>query len=290
MTNPNDYLSDVLKDQDLEEGSDELKRLREERDRVERMLRDKLDSSTLTIRYGGSKAKRTMIREAYDLDVICYRSCEVDKTLEEIYDETRDALRESYKTVEKGSAVRLRSLDNADFHIDVVPGRFVDKDKGDAFLHRTTGDKSRLKTNLQKHIDHVHDSGVVDAIRLMKLWRCRHSLGLKHFALELITIELLQGKKSDTLSKQLTHIWTELRDAPDDVSIVDPANPQGNDLSEMWSQSIRNEVSEAARRTLNQIEREGWEAVFGRLKKHQDSKGLIEHVASQTQSHSPWRR
>jgi hypothetical protein len=35
-------------------------------------------------------------------------------------------------------------------------------------------DKKRLKTNLDVHLDHVRDSGVIDAIRLAKLWGVRN--------------------------------------------------------------------------------------------------------------------
>ena len=51
-----------------------------------------------------------------------------------------------------------------DFHIDVVPGRFTDETKADAYLYQCGGDKKRLKTNLDVHLDHVRDSGVTDAI------------------------------------------------------------------------------------------------------------------------------
>ena len=36
------------------------------------------------------------------------------------------------------------------------------------------GSKSRLQTNLDVHLDHVRESGVVDAIRVMKILRDRY--------------------------------------------------------------------------------------------------------------------
>jgi len=68
----NEYLKALLDSQTLKDDSDELKRLRERRDEVETLLRDKLGKAKPTIRYAGSYAKGTMIRDSYDLDLTCY--------------------------------------------------------------------------------------------------------------------------------------------------------------------------------------------------------------------------
>ena len=67
-----DYLNDVLKSQTLAENSEELKRLRAHRQDVEALLRSAFSESSPTIRYGGSMAKKTLIKDAYDLDIISY--------------------------------------------------------------------------------------------------------------------------------------------------------------------------------------------------------------------------
>lgn len=269
MTN-NEYLEAVLKSQTLAPDSDELKALQEQREKVEKLLRQHFEKSSPTIRYGGSKAKGTMIREAYDLDIACYFPHDdtvAGETLEDIYNNTRKALESDYWIESKPSALRLKDRDpknfKVDFHIDVVPGRYTDDSKSDVFLYQSSGDKKRLKTNLDVHISYVRDSGVTDAIRLLKLWRIRNGLRIKHFALELLTIKLLKDRKSVSLAMQLQHVWTELRDHIDNVSIEDPANPTGNDLSHLLDRSIRSELSAVASTTLSAIESSGWQAVFG---------------------------
>ena len=47
------------------------------------------------------------------------------------------------------------------------------------------------------------------------------------------------------------------------LSIEDPANPSGNDLSELLTEGLRNQLSVAASRTTQTIEDTGWESVFG---------------------------
>jgi hypothetical protein len=264
------YLEEILESQTLNPEGQEIKDLRCQRDEVDKLLRKKFEKSSPTIRYGGSKAKGTMILEAYDLDVICYfdhEDKEAGETLQEIYENVEKALNDDYLVTRKPSALRLKSRDvnqwAADFHIDVVPGRFIDGNQGDVFLYRSSGEKGRQKTNLDVHISHVKDSGVTAAIRMMKLWRARNSLSVRHFILELLTIELLKGKKDSKLADQLKHVWIELRDNVENIQVEDPANPTGNDLSELFNSAIKHELSSIAARTLEIIEKDGWEMVFG---------------------------
>ena len=268
----NEYLQSVLEQQTLAEGSQELEDLREHRGDVEALLRREFSASSPTIRYGGSKAKGTMIRAAYDLDIICYFPHQEDDagdSLEDIFCSVHTALSSSYKVQEKTVALRLKDARpeslNVDFHIDVVPGRFVDDSKEDAFLYCADGEKKRLKTNLDIHISHVRDSGVVDAIRLLKLWRVRNGLAIRHFALELLTVDILKAKSTSPLTTQLEHMWSCFRDESDSLSIEDPANPTGNDLSGLLSGSVRRELASVAGLTLSAIEDGGWDPVFGSL-------------------------
>jgi hypothetical protein len=268
----NEYLQKILKSQTLDSNGEEMKELRSRRDAVRDKLRDKYGSGP-SIRYGGSKAKGTMIKEAYDLDVICYFANDDDSagdTLQEIYDSVAETFEEDYHIERKPSAIRLMSKDSAnfgeDYHTDVVPGRFVDEDRDDVFLYRNSGDKGRQKTNLKVHIDHVKDSGAVDEIRLLKLWRARNELSVRHFVLELLTIDLLKDNKDTALTDRLIHVWTEMmRDNIDDMKVEDPANPYGNDLSEIFNSSIKLKLSNKAEETLETIEKDGWEKVFGDL-------------------------
>src|ERR1700693_256894 len=126
-----EYLEKVLTGQDLPDDGEELKELQAHRKNVEKILCETFPDSGATIRYGGSKAKGTLNRETYDLDIICYfpRDCTaVGETLKDIYSNVSKALAPSYNIQPKTSALRLKDAANplSDIHIDVVPGRFVD--------------------------------------------------------------------------------------------------------------------------------------------------------------------
>ena len=86
-----EYLREVLDSQALGDDSDEVKALQKHRADVEKLIRDNFKDTALTIRYAGSKAKGTMNKESYDLDIISYVSSgdnTAGETLEDIYEST----------------------------------------------------------------------------------------------------------------------------------------------------------------------------------------------------------
>ncbi|MFA6295082.1 MAG: nucleotidyltransferase [Candidatus Paceibacterota bacterium] len=293
----NEYLITVLELQKLGDDSKEMKELQGHRADVEKLLRDKFKDCSPKIRYGGSKAKGTLISAMYDLDIICYfpnDDMSAGNSLEDIYNNVKSALEKEYCVIQKNSALRLKSKDAqglaSDFHIDVVPGRYVEGDDGDCFIFQANADKTRLKTNLDKHISHVRGSGVTDTIKLLKLWKVRKGLRLKQFIWELLIIDLLKGKSSKSLEDQLLHVWTVIRDTKDPISVEDPANPNGNDLSDIMAQYWQ-ELSSAANSTLKTIENLGWESVFGTSKlidETQRISGLTQASSAAIIKTKPW--
>jgi hypothetical protein len=134
--NNNDYWYEILRMQTLAPESAELKALQKHRADVEGILRKHFSQSSPTIPYGGSHAKGTMHKEAYDLDLIRYfphDDTAAGETLEEIYNDTAHALAPRYMIERKPSALRLKDRDpqrlGMEFHIDIVLGRYIDGSK-----------------------------------------------------------------------------------------------------------------------------------------------------------------
>jgi hypothetical protein len=263
-----EYLDAILKEQDLADDSDEMDALRRRRKAVKELLEREFPDAESTIRYGGSIAKGTLIRENYDLDLTFYvpsGNNTVGDTLQEIYGNTATKLKNEYVVQRKTSALRLKNKEQEDFHIDVIPGRYTDDEKSDTFIYQQSAEKCRLKTNLQTHIDHIRDSGVIPAIRLLKLWKARKALRVKQFVFELMIVDLLKEKKDETLAVQFEHVLVEIKDSKDPIPVEDPANPTGNDLT--FTTDIWSELQTAAQVTLDQIRNTGYEGAFGPLQK-----------------------
>lgn len=305
MTNK-EYLEAILESQKLSQDSEEYKELIAKRDEVEELLRNKFKDSNPTIRYGGSKAKNTMIRDSYDLDIICYFEHEDHKageTLKDIYENVQNALKEKYMVEARTSSLRLLSSEKltlgTPLHIDVVPGRYTNEDKDDAYLYYSKADKERIKTNLQKHIDHVKESGLKDIVKLIKLWKFKRDINVRTFILELLTIEILNDYEG-TIDEKLLYLWEEIKDNIDNYNVEDPANAN-NDLSDLFDDKTKTTLSNAANSTLFDIDRYGWESVFGPIddKEKEQSNNLshsarlevIEKVAAKIQRPTrPWRK
>lgn len=293
---PEEYLNKVLAAHSLDNDGSEIREIRSQRKVVEEFLRSSFPKSTLTIRYSGSKAKGTMVLDSYDLDVICYflhDDNEVGDSLKDIYERVYGVLSDKYYVEQKRSALRLRSKDSdkQDFHIDVVPGRFVDDTLGDTYLYQKNADKERLKTNLDIHISHIAGSERTDIIQLGKVWKIRNGIDIKTFALELLIVKYAENKEVDHLRNGLTSFWEYLRDHSDSMTIEDPANPSGNDLSLLLNDGLRETLRIFATSALDLVEQDKWPSIFGDVETMPDEEktaSLMSYASSISSMPQPW--
>lgn len=273
--NVNEYLKAVVKSQTISSGSDEFNELIEKADEVKGILKKAYAGAAFTIKYGGSKAKHTMIRESYDLDLVCYferDETQAGETLAEIYESVKVTLAEHYYVNPKTSSLRLEEGNPhvRYTHVDVVPGQFIDETKTDTYLYQNGSDKQRLKTNTKVHVECIRDSGVTAAIKMLKLWREKwlRDVHVKTFVLELLAVKVLTDHQTESLENQLLRFWEYVRDQ-ECLTVVDPANGN-NDLSETLNniKSILEYSAESTLKTIDLYGREavtGWESVFGKL-------------------------
>lgn len=262
----NEYLKKVLEEQEL--TTEQVKELNDIGDEVEKLIKEKLSDVSMTIKRAGSKAKHTMNRAKYDLDMVVYVHHDetgAGETLDAIYETVYEVLSTKYMVVKKTSAIRLYSTSGSYLHVDVVPGRFSDSTKTDTWLHRTTGDKKRLKTNLKVHIATIRDSGVVPLIRLIKFWASRFGIVAPTFVLELLCVDVASSVKGKNLENQVIYVLEQFRDHSDDLKVEDPANPNGNDLSEALD-GIRFTLQAHSSSALNSISKGDWKTLFGEVK------------------------
>jgi len=238
-----EYLVRVLENQNMK--SKQIEHLRRLREKIETVLRNRYRSSP-RIYYGGSYAKHTMIREAFDLDVIIYFPCTKRATLKEIYQSVHETLvSANYPVRPKTVALQLPYEDG--FHIDVVPGRAIDETFYEAYLYKN-GQDTWIKTSLKKQMDSIKDSGCREIIKLMKLWRIRHRLEWSTFALEQTVIRALNGENKNRYDQCLIKVFEFIYKKIDKVRLVDPAN--ANNIIKV-SPKTRSSLKKAAERSLN---------------------------------------
>lgn len=293
------YLEKVLVRETLAPDGPELKGLRETRDEVKSLLVGEYGSEA-RIREAGSKAKGTMVQSSYDLDLTVYFERDSDvagTTIKEIYEDVERVLKTAYHTQRKGPAIRLLNAnEKRDLHVDVVPGRFVEGKNGDVFLYPSSTDKERLKTNLDVHVAYIRNSEVLDSIRLLKVWRDRHGVTIKTFALELLAVKFLKEHWDRPLADQLLHVWSEFVQRRDELTIEDPAN-SGNDLSSLLNEAVRYQLASVAAETLRRIDAhglDGWIQTFGPVDDDEDRQEALKSIAvvtgTRTSTSRSWYR
>ncbi|MBT9559390.1 MAG: hypothetical protein IV100_25400 [Myxococcales bacterium] len=287
-----EYLSALLDSHALADDGPEVKAMRLERTAIETVLRAAYPGADLTVLYGGSYKKKTMVRDSYDLDILAYFAADESAaglTLESIYDSVKAALSDTYRVTPKRSALRLESkaVGHAYTHVDVVPGRYVDDDKEDVFLHQSEGDKVRLKTNLSTHIAHVRDSGRRPVIKLVKIWKKLAGLEIPTFILELLVIVMLDGEGTADHGVALSRFFAEAAANLDEHKIADPAN-SNNDLYAIFTPAKQTALKDAAQAALDAHEAGGFVAVFGET--FEDTEEDAAKVAGSTALAHPYVR
>ena len=266
----NEFLLDLLRSQSIGKDSIEAKDLKERRAEVENVLRGEFGADKPSIRYAGSYIKGTMVRDSYDLDLACYFPHTKDLSLPEIRRQVETLLSDKYIITSKSSAVRIiRPKDASEelaYHIDVVPGRFVDETMSDAYIHVAYGEKARMKTNLDTHIQFVTDSGRQDVLKLNKIWKVRNGIDAKTFVMDIFLIEALKGYSSTSLDLVFKRALEEITNHIETRTIVDPANG-GNIVSQAMSATQKQAVALSAQRALQDLSTssgsvEAWQRLF----------------------------
>jgi tRNA nucleotidyltransferase (CCA-adding enzyme) len=121
----------------------------------------------------GSYAKGTAIRGSTDIDLFISLSPQTPHTLSEVYNSLSDWLKvQGYQVREQNVSIGLR-LKN--LKIDLVPAKKQPGLISDHSIYRRKAD-TWTKTNINKHIMFVKNSGRLNEIRAMKIWRNLHGL------------------------------------------------------------------------------------------------------------------
>lgn len=259
-------LQQIIDEERLDPDGPEMSAIIASRNDIEALLRRSFGYSGISIRYGGSKAKGTILSCEHDLDLLVYfhrDNTAAGDTIADIYRSVGDALAQDYFVQAGTTSLRVYAGNGParrDLKVDVVPGRFIEGSSGDVFLHQNDAQKSYLMTNPETHIRHVAESGVVPALCGLKLWRIKNGVGVKQFPFELLCLDLLKPLKRKLLDEQVQSVLGQLAAMRSAPRIADPANTN-NDVSGMLANAwldIQQAASDALRRTSY-----GWADVLG---------------------------
>lgn len=205
--------------------------------------------------WSGSYSKGTAINISTDIDLFISMDHNTPGTLKEMYDFLFNKFNNLNYNPRKQN-VSIGMMVNG-IAVDLIPGRKLSGNTNDHNLWKNKQQTS-IKTNIQQHINLVKDSGRIDEIKIIKIWRNLNKLEFPSIYLELAVIEALKGKTIGDLANNVWYVLkylssTEFRDK----SFVDPAN-SNNIISDDISLSEKLVLNT---RALNSRTKSKWEEI-----------------------------
>ncbi|MFA6475890.1 MAG: nucleotidyltransferase [Candidatus Paceibacterota bacterium] len=225
---------------------------------LKNILYDWANGCLLEIKDSGSRAKGTAISLASDVDYLISLSngCNqsnggLEFTFNQLFQHLKD---QGYQNVRKqnvSTRITLGSLE-----IDITPAT---KQLGNTSDHSIWRSKNGTwqKTNIQRHITDVSQSGRINEIKLIKIWRELNNLDFPSIYLEYLIINNVLLNKSTDVANLGNNVWYILTELAKDYGnplfarVVDPAN-SNNILSELLSQTEKNKIISMAKISSSQ--------------------------------------
>jgi predicted nucleotidyltransferase len=187
-----------------------------------------------SVSLAGSHAKGTDLLDS-DVDILIELTRETPASLKEI----QRSLAEYF--IPFGSRLRNVSV-RVTFEgltIDLVPAR------GNTLWQARFN--TWLKTDIPLQIRYVRDSGLIDEILALKIWRRRHALRFPSFLMELAVIHAL--KPNRPIEEQFTSLLRFLATDFPTTRLLDPAN-SNNVVSDLLTEVEKLHISRKARMYL----------------------------------------
>ena len=215
-------------------------------------------SCLLSILDSGSRAKGTAISLASDVDymVSLTNGCNqntggLEFTFNQLYQYLID---NGYQNVRKQNVSSRITLNNLE--IDITPAT---KHPGNTNDHSIWLSKENTwqKTNIQKHISDISQSGRTNEIKLLKIWRNLNNFDFPSIYLEYLLINNILLNRSTDVANLGNNVWHVLKELAKDygnplyVTIIDPAN-SNNILSDLLNQTEKGKIINAAKITTSQ--------------------------------------
>lgn len=256
----NEFLKKLLENQKIAENF--KAEMHKDRDYFEKLVNNIPELSRPTFYWGGSYGKNTMIKESYDIDILCYFPADEPHPLEEIYMIVRDHIIFAQPhAYQKNVAIRVEKREG--YHIDIVPAKRSGSDESTAYLYKSQENR-RLTTSVEKQIQIVRDFRRRDLLKLIKLWKSRNNIDIPSFLVEIITIQVNDDEKI-SIEGGLKKVFRFIASRIESCNIQDPANASNNIASnEVTAPSQKKKAKEIAKWCLEQDldSVEGWKNVF----------------------------
>jgi len=207
-------------------------------------IRQWVNGNTMTVDISGSYAKGTTINISTDMDLFISLEHNAGSTLEDMYETLFNKFNGLQYNPRKQN-VSIGIIVNG-IKVDLIPARKFSGHTNDHNLWKHK-QKTSIKTNIQQHINLVKNSGRIEEIKIIKIWRELHNLEFPSTYLELVVIEALKGKRIGDLATNVLNVLDYLGSEEfRNKKFIDPANSNNiisDDLTQIEKLSISTHAS-----------------------------------------------
>jgi predicted nucleotidyltransferase len=198
----------------------------------------------------GSSAKGTALKGSSDLDLFISLKSGMSDRLEDNFHSLAQMLKE------KGIWFRRQNVSiRIKYHglqIDLVPGKKKPRSrhKHTLYMYREET-QNRIETNVHNHAKYVIESGRVNEILALKIWKNLHGIDFPSMYLEMYVIKALKGKWTSKkfLARNFFHVLEHMANYFHSTAIHDPSNGS-NVISNDYYKYEKDPVQKAAQASL----------------------------------------
>jgi len=208
--NASKYLHSILNDLNISSNPQALSIVLEIRDEITEFVIAKFgDILSSKPEYSGSFFKRTAINSNFDFDIVLPFSKDSFHSLEEMYETTYEAILDEFSNEstevrrQKRSIGITFSIDDFEYHFDIVPGREINNYKIDGELNLYVApsnifkNSTSTKTNIRAHKSITLNRPIErKIIKLLKFYRDENCLTIPSVVIQNIVIEAFDHKKA----------------------------------------------------------------------------------------------
>jgi len=197
----------------------------------------------------GSTAKGTSILGCSDLDLFISLKADTNLTLKQIFNSLHDTLKKEFSVRKQNVSIRV--VHNK-LQIDIVPGKKMPYQTHWHFLYTNRRqDQERIQTNVNNHVNMVINSGRINEIIALKVWRKINKLDFPSMYLERYAIDALHGKWSGKthLTDNFLYVLTHIAKYFSTTAVYDPSN-SNNVISHSLYKYEKEEIQNAAIKSL----------------------------------------
>jgi hypothetical protein len=198
----------------------------------------------------GSSAKGTALEGSSDLDLFLSLTSDVSGTLEELFTDFHDTLKNiGYNVRKQNVSVRVR---HHGLQIDIVPGKRQRFKQDWHYLYTNRReDQNRVQTNVKQHINDVLASGRIHEIMALKIWRDINGLDFPSMYIEVYILKVMSRmwSRKGMLADNFIYLLKEMERNFPNVGVYDPSSST-NTISNDLSRSEKLAIQRAAARTL----------------------------------------